>query len=279
MAWKQAASGAMAYAIRAYRSGDDERLVDLWNRCYSRYAGVVTRTLEYWRWTILARPGVKPEDILVLASGEQVLAYGVVWTDGDVLDLAVDSEQRPRKRRAILRTLISAMEERARARGCDALSVMLPASDPVLDKTLRDAGYVVEHADFLSLGILNPQALITQLLSRSHTRLLATVARTFVIELKREKDPFLPAHRLLVRLGAPVRVENVSDGAEQPADCHIAVSLGVLTEIIFCRAAVSALVAAFQIEIRPAARLRDACDLLNALAIDADWYTPLSDTF
>jgi hypothetical protein len=269
----------VGYVIRTYRPGDDERLLELWNRSYSRYGGLVARSIEYWRWTILARPGLTADRVLVLEDREQVLAYGVLWKDGEVLELAIDPSRRPSERRAMLRTLIKAMEERARADGCDMLSLLLPSSDGVLDKTLRAAGYVVGPWNAFSLGILNPQALIRQLLSRNPARLSAAVGGTFVIELKQENDTFLLQRRLRVTLGATVQVENISDVALAPADCLIAVSLGTLTEIIFCRVPVPALIAQSLIQISPAAKQRSASDLLNALAIDADWYTPRSDTF
>jgi hypothetical protein len=47
----------------------------------------------------------------------------------------------------------------------------LPASDHAVDEALREAGYVVERSDYFSIGILNPQVLLQQLLTARRSRL------------------------------------------------------------------------------------------------------------
>jgi ribosomal protein S18 acetylase RimI-like enzyme len=133
----------MAYllgSIRAYRTGDEGPIVELSNRSLALYAGWMQRTVEYWQWSILRRPGVSPADVLVLESDGRIVGYAALMQDGKVLDFSVAADQRRRKRRAFVKQLIRALEDNARERGCDLLTFALPASDQVVDTALRDAG-------------------------------------------------------------------------------------------------------------------------------------------
>ena len=56
----------MSGSIRAYRAGDEGPIVELSNRSLAPYAGWMQRTVEYWQWSILRRPGVSPADVLVV---------------------------------------------------------------------------------------------------------------------------------------------------------------------------------------------------------------------
>ena len=57
---------ADAHTLRSYRPGDEPQIVKLWNDHYAGYAGLSTRTVEYWRWSILERPGLSPQDVLLV---------------------------------------------------------------------------------------------------------------------------------------------------------------------------------------------------------------------
>jgi len=62
-------------------------LVALAGRALGPYGGHVERSLEHWRWSILARPGIEPEaDVLVLSTAaDEIQGYGVLAADGTVL--------------------------------------------------------------------------------------------------------------------------------------------------------------------------------------------------
>ena len=72
--------------LRTFTAGDEPALVDLWNRAHAALGGHVPRTVDYWRWCILERPGVGPEDILILAGSHGPLAYGALAPGGMVLE-------------------------------------------------------------------------------------------------------------------------------------------------------------------------------------------------
>jgi len=266
-------------SVRPYRTGDEGPIVELSNRALAPYAGWTPRTAEYWQWSILGRPGVTPADVLVLESNGRIVGYAAVLQDGKVLDFSVAIDQRPRKRRAFVKQLIRALEDSARARGCDLLTFSLPASDRVIDTALRDAGYIVEQNQYLSLGILDPRALLLQLLSLRRLRMPSPSPGTFTLELTPGNYPVLRASRLLIRLNPPLCVDDISQAFEYPAECLIRLDLCALTELIFCRVPVSTLLSDSRLAITPAAGIEAACKLLDALVIETPWHVPYCDGF
>jgi hypothetical protein len=268
----------MSGVIRAYRQDDGPSVIELSNRSFAQYAGWTPRTLEYWRWSVLERPGVNERNVLVLESDGRIAGCAVLHESGHVLEFLVDPDGSPRRRRARAKQLIDKLEELARACQVDMLVFSAPLSDRTLDKTLRDASYVVERNDYFSLGILNPQALLQQLLTARRALMPPMSLRKFVIELKPGQYPFLLMSRLKIQLD-PVSVEDISTEGDTPGDCVIRTNLCALTEIIFCRMPLDALIETSQLEILPTSASADARALLNALAVDAHWHVPATDGF
>ena len=269
----------MTSLVRAYQPGDEAPIVELSNRSLAPYAGWVPRTVDYWRWSVLARPGVHATDILVLESDGRIVGYTVLRQDGSVLDFLVDPELRFRRRRAFVKQLVVALEGHARARRCDLLTFSLPVSDRLVDKALREAGYVVEQYQHFSIGILNPRVLLEELLRARRSRLAPLRMRSFTFELTPGRYPFLLSSRLLVQLEPSVRVDDISDAVEYPRDCVVRIDLCALTDLIFCRVSADTLLKQSQLEITPASSIAAACELLDALMVDADWHVPHSDWF
>ena len=265
--------------VRAYRTGDEGPIVELSNRSLALYAGWMQRTVEYWQWSILRRPGVRPSDVLVLESDGRIVGYAALLQDGKVLDFSVAADQRRRKRRAFVKQLIRALEDNARARGCDLLTFSLPASDQVIDTALRDAGYVVEQNQYYSLGILDPRSLLLQLLSARRPQLPAASPGVFTLELTPGNYPVLQASRLLIRVNPDVSVENISQAFEYPCECLLRLDLCALTDLIFCRIPANTLLRESRLAVTPASSGEAACELLDALIIEAPWHVPYCDGF
>jgi ribosomal protein S18 acetylase RimI-like enzyme len=273
------AKKSVASQIRPYRAGDEDLIIELSNRSLAPYAGWVPRTRENWRWSILRRPGVQAADLLVLESEGKLSAYAVLGPDGSVLDFAVDPDQRAKKRRSYIKEMVQALERCARSRDCDTLMFSLPASDQAVDAVLREAGYVAERSDYFSIGILNPQILLQQVLSARRSRLRSLRLNTFVFELTPGEYPFLLMKRLRVRLQPDVQVDDGSAAADYPRDCVIRVDLSSLTELIFSRVPLATLLARAQLTIEPDSSADEARELLHALVIDTEWHLPPYDGF
>lgn len=271
--------GYLTGSVRAYRTGDEGPIVELSNLSLAPYAGWMRRTVEYWQWSILRRPGMSPADVLVLESDGRIVGYAAVLPDGKVLDFSVAADQRRRKRRAFVKQLISALECNARARGCDLLTFSLPASDRVIDTALRDAGYVVEQNLCFSLGILDPRSLLLQLLRARRPQLPSISPGMFTLELTPGDYPVLRVSRLLIRISPEVCVDDISQALEYPLECLISLDLCALTDLIFCRVPASALLRDSRLAITPAASAEAASRLLDGLIIEAPWHVPCCDGF
>ncbi len=265
--------------VRNYRPGDAPSLVAVWNDSYAGYAGLATRSVEYWCWNVLARPGMSAEDILLLEAEGQVLGYAALWTRGTVLDFVVDPGQPPRARRAMIRQLLSALEEKARQHGWDSIDFVLPATDRLMDKTLRAAAYLVEPGPCFMVRLLNPQALLLQLMRSPERSLSALSGKSFLVALTPGNDPFLLQTRLFIRIGETVAVEDVSDTADRRADCAVQLSIGALAELIFCRAIAKDMLRNSLITIDPPSMHAEVCGLLSSLTLTSRWHTPRSDAF
>ncbi len=270
----------MAALVRPYQPGDEGSIVQLSNRCLAPYAGWMPRTVDYWRWSTLARPGVRPTDILLLENDGKVVGYtAMLARDGSVLEFCVDPDQPSRGRRALIKQLIGALEEHARASECDSLTFCEPASDTLLDKALRESGYVVEQGQYFSVGVLNPRCLLQQVLTGRRDQLSGMSVTAFVFELSPGKYPYLLNTRLHVRVEPNVEVTDISDAAQYPKECVIRLDLCALTELLFCAATVDFLLQQSRLDIRPQASLADARRLLETLAIRSLWHVPRSDGF
>jgi acetyltransferase (GNAT) family protein len=265
--------------VRAYRAGDEGPIVELSNRALEPYAGWMPRTVEYWQWSILRRPGVSPEDVLVLESDERVVGYAAFLRDGNVLDFSVAADRACRKRRAFIKQLIGALESSARARGCDRLSFWLPSCDQLVDEQLREAGYIVEKDQYFSLGILDPRTLLQQLLSARQPLLPAGGPETFTLELAPGNYPVLLASRLLIRLAPRLSVDDISEAGEYPSQCLIRLDLCALTELIFCGVPLTSLLSESRLTITPPSSSGAARKVLEALIIDTPWHVPYCDGF
>lgn len=269
----------LSTSVRAYRTGDEGPIVELSNRSLALYAGWIQRTVEYWQWSILRRPGVSPADVLVLESDGRIVGYAALMQDGKVLDFSVAADQRRRKRRAFVKQLIRALEDNARTKGCDLLTFSLPASDKVIDTALRDAGYVVEQNLCFSLGILDPRSLLQQLLSVRRPQLPPTSPGVFTLELTPGNYPVLRTSRLLIQVNPDVSVEDIDQAFEYPCECLIRLDLCALTDLIFCRVPASALLRESRLTITPDSSAQVACRLLDTLIIETPWHVPYCDGF
>jgi hypothetical protein len=265
--------------VRNYRPGDAPSLLAVWNASYAGYVGLVTRSVEYWCWSILSRPGMRADDVLLLEADGQVLGYAALWTRGTVLDFVVDPGQRPRARRALIRQLLSALEARARERGWDSIDFLLPASDRLMDQTLRRAAYLVEPGPCFMAKVLNPQAFLLQLIRSREKSLSAFSGQSLLVTLTAGNEPYLLQTRLFIRIGETTAVEDVSDTADARADCAVQLSISALVELIFCRAMPTDMLQKSQLTVDPPSRQTEVCRLLSALTLESKWYTPRSDAF
>jgi hypothetical protein len=266
-------------SVRSYRAGDDARLVALWNHSYAGYAGLAQRTVEYWRWTVLERPGMSQQDVLLVESAQGLLGYAALWTGGKVLELAVDPQLSPSTRRDVTRRLLSVLEARVRDQQQDSIELMLPTCDRLLDLTLRSAGYGVDDGSATIVRLLNPEALLSTLTAARAARLMPLRGWKLLMTLGAGDDPFLLQHRLYVQFDDSIGVRTVGEHETPDADAGVQLTLAALAELVFCGASVRRLLETGDLRIEPQAAATRVVCLLDALAVEAPWYTPCSEMF
>lgn len=276
---RRPSSARHAPAVRTFDPADVPHLVDIWTRAYAGYAGLVVQTPESWRWRVLARPGMGPEDVMVAVDAAgTAIGYAVVDPAGTVLEIAVDPEVAVRVRDAVATALVDALEARCRARGGETIRFVLPDADDAVQRALRRAGYWSEQSTSFSGTIVDVAALLEALLPARAGTLPAGWAPTFRLDVTRGADWPFPRLTTHVALGtSPVVTREAPGAAEPPVDCTIALSLETLNRLFNGRETFDVALAAGAVAVTPASRAADAATLLRLVTLGAPWYSPLAD--
>lgn len=261
--------------IRHYRPGDEEHLVALWNLAYARYGGYVPRTVEYWQWCLLERPGVTTQDIFILEHAADVLAYGVLGPDGCVLELAVNPNLSTRKQTKAVNALQTALEQRSRLRGDETIQFLVPHTNEPICRALRLAGYSEEATESLNMTIVDPAGLIKRILQHRVAQIPASWSPTFLLKIKPGYYRFSPCSRLCIQIGTPVIIDD--SPVVEKADFTVDSDLSTLTDLIFKRTTFEEAVHSGCITVWPVSGIRDVGNLMSLLALECLWYTPVAD--
>ncbi len=268
-------AGAMP-PIRAYRAGDEVALVNLANRAYSHYAGFVPRTVEHWRWSVLSRPGITAEDILLLvADGGQLLAYAVLAPGGVVLEFCLDPELTGDLRTEAARRLKNALETRCLACGQESIVFELPRSDGRVRALLAAEGYRHEESQCLQLILVDVEEALRRLLAHRRGRIPHDWRPVFLLELAPGFYRTGETLRLRVAPGESRAIAPAEPGA--PADVYVRTDLSTLTDIMLRRDRFEEARSGGRIAVEPPARERDARTLFDWFVLKSPWYTPPAD--
>jgi hypothetical protein len=266
--------------LRRFRAGDDAALVALAGRALGPYGGHVERSLEHWRWSILARPGVEPEaDVLVLATAaDEIQGYGVLAADGTVLELFLDPVLVGDAREVAAGTLIAGLEARARERGLETIRLEQPRIDGRVREALVAAGYREEESSSLQVILVNVAEAIRRILAHRQGRFPHGWEPRFVLELAPGFYRPHPTQALLVTVGEGGMVvvsENPLASVER--DVTIAMDLSCLTDLILRRTTFDQARGEARIAVRPASGEQDARTLCDFLGLRTPWYSPPAD--
>ena len=267
-------------ALRRFRAGDDAALVALAGRALGPYGGHVERSLEHWRWSILARPGIEPgADVLVLTTtADEIRGYGVLGVDGTVLELFLDPVMVGEQRADAAAALIAGLEARARERGLEAIRLEQPRIDGRVREALLAAGYREEESSSLQVILVDVAEAIRMILAHRQGRIPHGWHPRFVLELAPGFYRPHPTRALLVTIGdggtAQV-TENPPPSIER--DVTIAMDLSCLTDLILRRTGFDQARGEARITVRPASGEQDARTLCDFLGLRTPWYSPPAD--
>jgi len=144
---------AKEYRLRTYQRGDEKDLILLFNKVYEHFAGFVPRTLEYWRWCILSRPGLSEEGIVVALDAGRVLGYAAVERSGNILEFCYDSSC---DGKAIVSKLLEwCLRYTESYQGANSITLNAPVQDNTIRRVCKELGFTEEPFPSLFLRVLD----------------------------------------------------------------------------------------------------------------------------
>jgi hypothetical protein len=271
----QRSTGIDQFTIRHFRPGDEEAIIALFTLAYHDYGGYVLRDKDHWRWNVLQRPGVEAENILLCVDiAGRARAYGVLSTEGDVLEFAVTPEAPPHLRRQMAAALLEGMEARGRAMGRESISADLPRIDEPIREAAEAAGYRMEPAESLQLVVVDLVALLQEILRDRTGELGGLDGRTIVLEIAPGRCRFLSHDRIQIRAASTVTVEAAT--GQEPESISVGIDLTTLMGVVFQGDDPDELIRSEHVRVRPEDH-GPARALLSAMAVSAPWYIPHAD--
>jgi hypothetical protein len=208
---------AADFHIRGFRDGDEDEIIQLFEKCYGDYAGYVSRTREYWRWCCLERPDVERTGVLIAAkqADDKLLGYAVVGTSGSIWELGYDGEESGKE---VVGLLLEAAIQYLTSVGASSVNVQAPVDDDVVREACAGLGLVEARPPRAFVSILDFQELLSLLASDGKEK-LEGVNET--IEIVAKDAPKWINGRAMVRIcdGA---ISGVDDEGQKPTislDC------------------------------------------------------------
>jgi hypothetical protein len=270
------------FQIRTFQWGDEIRLVGLANHAFAAFGGHVVRDVEGWRWSILGRPGVSEEDIVILANEEHVLlGYAVLGAEGVVLELALDPELAGRERAAAAQHLVGALEARCQSRGLETITFELPILDDVVRRILVGDGYREEATRSFTVNVIDLPGLLQKIIAHHRDSLPSDWRGDFLLDVDSGTYPSHRRTKLLVEIGPKSVVVSEAKANGPPASTgdpiEIATDLSAITEIVFGRSSFDAAREASRIRLHSAESEPMARTLFELMTIRSPWYTPPAD--
>jgi len=255
-----------SYSVRTFKAGDEEDIIELFNRVYREYGGFVPRTVEYWRWCCLERPDVKKDGVFLAFRGDRLCGYIVAGTSGNLWEFCVDEDDRE-----VAKILLDQALNYLETLGVSSVNINVPRDSEIV-ASLREAGFGELPAARMFVSALNPAALVRALVSPSQGRI---VGEDYELSFKLREVPYG------VDAGFSVKADGgkveVSEGC--PSVPSVVVELGFmdLLSILFEDASPHRLLFARRMKIRPFWKFNLVLGFLSAVRLKGSWYFPLSD--
>lgn len=263
------------YYVRRYEEGDEVELSSLFNNVYQDYAGFVPRTVEYWRWCCLSRPGVEKNGIGILERSKEIVGYAVVAVESTsdrvqatVLELCYN----PSDGESTTQHLVKWILDYSTHKNVDLISVKTPEDDRNVRRVLDSFGFsefpyaqpllqIIDYAQLMRNVLTSRGLMLKRLNEVFHFDLLDT--RTF-------RDNSLSVK---VQHGAI----NVELGKTGVATINVKTDSTTFTSCIFGITDVVGAILKRRIRVRPFWKFRRVTKLLSALKLGDPWFIPGGD--
>lgn len=252
--------------VRTMRSDEAGFLADLYASTYAGYVGWAERSAEDVRWRLLDRPGVSPEDVLVLETASGVAAYAVLRDTGEVVEFVVPPGPAARTNAV---TMLAALEQRAAALGIERLRLNIPGDRDDLAAGVESAGFAAGQSNLMYVRLAD----LSLLVAASKERIAGELADT---PLTVELGVALPNTMTVSSTTFTVEDGELTLDASQP-DVTITVDELAMAKVMVGVWRPSRAFLARQATVAPLAHWRLAARILGAMQIDRPWYFSGSD--
>lgn len=265
------------YVVRGYREGDEAPLNDLRARAYSDYSGPVRKTADQWRWCILERPGILPDDVVVVDGDSGVAGYGVLGPRGRVLELALEPDLDGNERRKLAGELLTALENRSRERGDESLTIHVPEIDQTLLHALRGHDYrPIGQSESLQWVIVDLAGLIRRVLSHRRGDASVGQCKDTLLRLQPGNYHFCPHDRIGIHFNSEIEVVVAPERSDY--DVTIDLDMSTFTDLFFGMSKFESSVADGGLRVDPPSAVECAKSLFALLILRKPWYTVTADT-
>ena len=253
------------YSVRAFRNGDEEEVVGLFNEVYGVYGGFVPRTVEYWRWCCLERPDVEKKGILLAFDGEKLCGYLVAGSSGSIWEFCVADDE-------AARVLLAEAVRHLEKMGVSSVNINIPR-DASATRTLVEAGFGEIPAEQMFVTTLDPSALVSALITSRREEFVGRFDDEFHVRL--HDAPYGCISEFSVKIRG--ETAEVVDGF--PSEPSVAVELGFMDflSVLFEGSSTSRLFLTAKMRVKPFRKLGAVLRFLSAVRLRNSWFFPLSD--
>jgi len=253
---------------RTFLAGDEASIVDFFNSQNEKLAGFAPRTVEYWRWCCLSRPGVDQNGIYLIKNGQEIVGYIVVGKSGDVWELCYDHQGNGRE---IVSSLLNWAVGYAKSLGCDSVELNAYARDNVVRDVCQELDFAESHPEPMYLSVIDLPELIRSVLT-------AKVAgrdfdEDFWFILK--NCPPWCVDRFGIRLGED-GVTILKEPVVFPKTTIIA-DMSTLVALMFGEKSVSKAILTSNVRVHPFWKIINVEKFLRRLEINTPWVVPRAD--
>ncbi len=255
------------YNLRNFVLGDEAAIVALFNTSYSEFAGFVPRTIDYWTWFCLNRPGIAEKGIMIAEKAGKIVGYAVVAKSGDVLEICYDRKEQGRQ--AIVDALVSRASEYATSLGCDSVVINAPVSDETFRRVCVQHHFVETPPELVFIGPLDMQHLISQIIKNKHP---GKLRGKFLFKIR--KCPPWCDKSFVINLEKDATVVKQEMG---PTDLTIEVDNQTLLSIVIGSQNPIKALSSFKISFHPFWRFSKFLALMLLIQVKSSWYMPIAD--
>jgi len=256
------------YVLRTFSKGDEIVLSDLFNKSFKDYAGFVPRTVNYWNWCCLERPGVTEEGIAIVEHDKKILGYAVVSRNGEVVEICCDSVE---DRELIVRKILNWIVEYAKKSGADSVVVNAPYVDETFRRVCKEILFVETPPERVFISSLDLPVLLHQIVKSKSRR------NPGVFFFKLRNCPVWCENKFGIDLNSDELLLTKEQLSKKP-DLTIDADMQTILSIVLGTDNVWGAVLKSKLSFKPIWKMRKLLVLFSLLAVKYPWYMPIADS-